>query len=167
MTIKHDTPIAITLTLSELIDVRCALADQVVANRRDGFHKLADDTDKVFDVIEKQTGTFLSQWREQEYGVIDEEYDAGGEEEVSAFMRHATSYVAAMFVAVSLLFAGTASAETKFVPYDQALSACSAKWKESDERAKLAKGQKQEAWQRFRAACVTEQGYVKGAKAPK
>ena len=170
MTIKHNTPIAITLTLRELIDVRCALADQVVANRRDGFNGLADDCNRAFDVIEHQTKDFLQTWRKQEYAdVLDADYDEGGDEELGAFMRHATSYVAAAFVAVSLLFSGGASAQEAkaFVPYDKALSACSAKWKESDERAKLAKGQKQDAWQKFRAACVVEQGYVKGAKAPK
>lgn len=44
--------------------------------------------------------------------------------------------------------------------YSEALKLCSVEWKASDTRKQVAKGEGMAAWQKFRAACVTEKGYV-------
>lgn len=51
--------------------------------------------------------------------------------------------------------------------YRDAVKACGADWRASDERKTVAKGEGQKAWNAFRATCVTAKGYVpkRGAKA--
>lgn len=58
------------------------------------------------------------------------------------------------------------SQEGAFVPYSDALSKCSAEWKQSETRRNTKKGEGVAAWNDFRRTCVIEKGYVKGRKAP-
>jgi len=65
--------------------------------------------------------------------------------------------------ALFIMVASNAMADT--VSYRDAVKACGAEWKQSDARKSVAKGEGQKAWNEFRAKCVTEKGYVKGARA--
>lgn len=58
------------------------------------------------------------------------------------------------------------SQEGAFVPYSDALSKCSAEWKQSETRRNTKKGEGVAAWNDFRRTCVIEKGYVKGRKGP-
>lgn len=75
-------------------------------------------------------------------------------------------FVLSFVASLAGAFCGQASA-AGFVPYSDAVKACGVDWKASPERAKVEKGHGSQAWNDFRAKCVTDKGYVKGAKAPK
>lgn len=62
---------------------------------------------------------------------------------------------------------GNENKATGFVSYRDAVKACGAEWRASDAKKAVAKGEGRKAWSEFRAKCVTDKGYVKGAKAPK
>jgi hypothetical protein len=168
--IDHNTSVTLTLNFTDVIDMRCVLSDAVLAHRAHGHNALADEARRASDTFHALTDDVVTTWRNQSEidGVIDEDFDEPSAEEITAYGRYLSTALSLAVGAFMLLTGGMAHAQDKpFVPYSEALATCSAEWKQSDERAKLAKGQKQDAWQTFRAECVTRQGYVKGAKAPK
>jgi hypothetical protein len=170
--IDHNTSVTLTLNFTDVIDLRCALADAVLAHSAHGHNALADEARRASDTFHALTDDVVTTWRNQAFneinGVLDRDFDEPSAEEITAYGRHIATALGVVVGAFMLLTGGMAHAQDKpFVPYSEALATCSAEWKQSDERAKLAKGQKQDAWQTFRAECVTRQGYVKGAKAPK
>lgn len=64
---------------------------------------------------------------------------------------------------VIVAFCGVARAD--FVSYRDAVKACGLEWKAKE--TKSAKGEGRADWNKFRAECVVQKGYVKGLKAPK
>lgn len=67
----------------------------------------------------------------------------------------------------AIVSANAQATDTAFVSYRDAVSACGKEWRSSDARKAVEKGKGRDAWNAFRADCVTKQGYVKGRKAPK
>lgn len=68
-----------------------------------------------------------------------------------------TALVAAIAIAACAINAKAESA----ISYRDAVKACGIEWRASDARKNAAKGTGREAWNAYRAACVTRQGYVK------
>lgn len=75
------------------------------------------------------------------------------------------TYTTATFIIALIVVGFTSIARADYVSYRDAVKACGMEWKAKE--AKPAKGEGRSEWNKFRAECVVQKGYVKGLKAPK
>jgi hypothetical protein len=77
-------------------------------------------------------------------------------------MRYVVLAVAALALGVSVNMCSMIAAHAEDTPtdYRTVMKDCGQKWRASEERKAVEKGKGRDAWNTFRAKCVTESGYV-------
>lgn len=75
------------------------------------------------------------------------------------------TYTTVTFVVALIVVGFSSIARADFVSYRDAVKACGMEWKARE--VKSEKGSGRSEWNKFRAECVVQKGYVKGLKAPK